>query len=250
MKNRVLCLLTALAVLFTLPAQALGIWKCAEDGRLNATDVCRECGKSREDAEIEHVHPAVHIPKAGDHYTFGHYEQDNDLTNGAEPIDWVVLEVQQDRMLLLSAQVLVPVQFTNRNDGTGWAGSTLRYYLNNRFIYAAFNEKERACIAEAEVNNGGTQSYQGPYNGFTVSPMKTENTTDRIFLLSCKEWNDYKAKLGTMPTEYSAYSVRTLANENNKVGQEYLRSMSTLHVFYYTNAINKNNPEKGPDIGT
>ena len=28
------------------------------------------------------------IPEAGDHIFFGHYEQDNDLNNGPEPIEW------------------------------------------------------------------------------------------------------------------------------------------------------------------
>ena len=38
----------------------------------------------------------------GDIITFGHYEQDNNLDNGAEPIEWIVLDVQDGKALLLS----------------------------------------------------------------------------------------------------------------------------------------------------
>ncbi len=42
----------------------------------------------------------------GDLYSFGSYEQDNDLTNGAEPIDWEVLDIQDNRALLISKYAL------------------------------------------------------------------------------------------------------------------------------------------------
>ena len=35
-----------------------------------------------------------------DHVFFGHYEQDNDLTNGAEAIEWRVLKVENGEALL------------------------------------------------------------------------------------------------------------------------------------------------------
>ena len=33
---------------------------------------------------------------------FGHYEQDNDADDGAEPIEWIVLAAEGDARLLLS----------------------------------------------------------------------------------------------------------------------------------------------------
>ena len=38
----------------------------------------------------------------GDILTFGHYEQDNDQQNGREPIEWVVLDIQNNQALLLT----------------------------------------------------------------------------------------------------------------------------------------------------
>ena len=32
---------------------------------------------------------------AGDTVVFGSYEQDNDLTNGQEPLEWIVLKTEE-----------------------------------------------------------------------------------------------------------------------------------------------------------
>ena len=40
--------------------------------------------------------------KVGDSFTFGSYEQDNDLNNGTEPIEWQVLAIENNRALLIS----------------------------------------------------------------------------------------------------------------------------------------------------
>ena len=37
----------------------------------------------------------------GEYVTFGHYEQDNNLENGKEPIEWKVLDKKDGRVLLL-----------------------------------------------------------------------------------------------------------------------------------------------------
>ena len=42
----------------------------------------------------------------GDCVIFGHYEQDNNTSNGKEDIEWLVLEKEADRMLVISRYVL------------------------------------------------------------------------------------------------------------------------------------------------
>ena len=49
------------------------------------------------------------IPKniiVGDYISFGSYEQDNDVTNGKEPIEWLVLDVQEGKAKILSRYAL------------------------------------------------------------------------------------------------------------------------------------------------
>ena len=40
--------------------------------------------------------------KIGDTVSFGSYEQDNNTENGAEAIEWIVLDVEGENVLLLS----------------------------------------------------------------------------------------------------------------------------------------------------
>ena len=44
--------------------------------------------------------------KAGDIVTFGKYEQDNNIDNGKEPIEWFVLTVENGKALVMSKKVL------------------------------------------------------------------------------------------------------------------------------------------------
>ncbi len=44
--------------------------------------------------------------KVGDIVNFGHYEQDGNTANGKEEIEWEVLKVESDRMLVISKYAL------------------------------------------------------------------------------------------------------------------------------------------------
>lgn len=126
------------------------------------------------------------IPEVGDHVFFGHYEQDNDLNNGLEPIEWRVLEVKGDKMLLLSEYVLDAVPFNTDVEGNNWSTSSLRGWLNKDFIEAAFTTEERAIVSLTEVDNSSKQ------NNYFVNG--SENTEDHIFLLSEAEIMEYFEK--------------------------------------------------------
>ena len=187
MKNRVLCLLAALAMLFTLPAQALGIWKCAEDGHLNHGLTCAACGKYRSAVQQLPTHPGVQVPNVGEYVTFGHYEQDNDLTDGDEAIEWQILEISDGKALLLSRYGLDAKPYNTASRNITWADSSLRKWLNNDFLEAAFTEEERGQIQTTKVNNSKAQ-------GYTVDSVSGGNDTrDQIFLLSYAEANKYFA---------------------------------------------------------
>ncbi len=106
----------------------------------------------------------------GDIVTFGTYEQDNNLKNGKEPIEWIVLSNDGSQLFLLSkfalANKVIDEDLDNDYDGS-WAESGIRKWLNNDFIEDAFNEAEAYVIAESELSD-------------------TE-TTDKVFLLSYDE---------------------------------------------------------------
>lgn len=113
---------------------------------------------------------------------FGSFEQDNNLENGAEPIEWIVLDKQGDKLLLLSKKVLDSRNYYGANYPVTWEESHLRFWLNSVFYETAFTEEEQQRILLTEVVNDDNADY-GTDGG--------NDTEDNIFLLSIKEVKDY-----------------------------------------------------------
>ena len=87
--------------------------------------------------------------KQGDMVTFGQYEQDGNLSNGKEPIVWMVLKVENDRALLLSKYGL-DAQAYDDNAYGNWETCTLRKWLNDIFFQEAFGWSDKAIIIPEE----------------------------------------------------------------------------------------------------
>ena len=117
--------------------------------------------------------------KAGDIITFGTYEQDNDKKNGKEPIEWIVLEVNDNQAFVVSRYVLTARQFHNNKRNFDWSKSAIRTWLNDNFL-SAFTGKERKAIIRTTVNNDASQSEDGKASG-------GKETKDLVFLLSYAE---------------------------------------------------------------
>lgn len=61
----------------------------------------------RDSEEIQNVESnSNNTVVQGDVITFGAYEQDNNHSNGTEPLEWIVLDRQDDKVLLLSRYVI------------------------------------------------------------------------------------------------------------------------------------------------
>ena len=130
--------------------------------------------------------------KAGDIITFGHYEQDNNTGNGKEPIEWLVLDVQGDRALVISRYGLDCKPYNTNYAQVTWENCSLRKWLNGEFLNEAFGLKEQAAIVPTAVYSS---PYRGSYDFGTVIEWVMNNsvadTEDRIFLLSCEEACEY-----------------------------------------------------------
>ena len=123
------------------------------------------------------------IPQAGDHVFFGHYEQDNDLKNGPEPIEWRVLEVKGNEMFLISEYILDGEPYNEETVAHFWSTSSIRKWLNETFFQNAFSEDETWAICLTEVDNSNAQSENCAHG--------SENTKDKLFFLSPAELRAY-----------------------------------------------------------
>ena len=74
----------------------------------------------------------------GDYVTFGHYEQDNNMSNDKEPIEWKVLEKKNGRILVLSKYGLDCQPYNEDRVNVYWEFCTLRRWLNSSFLELSF----------------------------------------------------------------------------------------------------------------
>ena len=120
----------------------------------------------------------------GDVLIFGSYEQDNELSNGSENIEWLVLERQENRLLLITEWGIDCRQYDEDYAAVTWDSCSLRSWLNEEFLNAAFSEEEQLMIEQTAV-----PAEKNPDYG--TSPGSS--TVDRIFLLSIQEAEKYFA---------------------------------------------------------
>jgi uncharacterized repeat protein (TIGR02543 family) len=83
---------------------------------------------------------------------FGTYEQDNNLANGAEDIEWLVLEKKDGKALLLSKYALVTKPYNEEDTDVTWESCTLRSWLNGEFYKAISDHEVRISNLEIKVD--------------------------------------------------------------------------------------------------
>lgn len=93
------------------------------------------------------------IISVGDTITLGAYEQDNDLNNGSESIEWLVLDEKEDSYILLSNYILDVMPYNYLPGPVEWKECTLRSWLNNEFVNQAFSQDEKNMIISQEQNS-------------------------------------------------------------------------------------------------
>ena len=125
--------------------------------------------------------PAAPQIRAGSIITYGTYEQDRTSTGSREPIEWIVLEAKEDRLLLISRYGLDCLSYCSRKETVAWETSYIRAWLNNQFKNTAFTPEEQASILVTDVDNSKSQGYIH-YDGDGGN-----DTQDQLFLLSYAE---------------------------------------------------------------
>ncbi len=125
----------------------------------------------------------------GDIVRFGKFEQDSDSSNGAEEIDWIVLDVQPVddegsgmKALLMSRDVLLAIPLHNVYEDITWDKCSLRAWLNDEFYSEAFDEEEQARVLLSENANHANPSFE---------PHGCADTKDKVFILSLEEAKAY-----------------------------------------------------------
>ena len=177
------------------------------NSQITDSSVSSENGTVSSDTDDDQVDLSV-----GDSIILGNYPQSS---NYPEPIEWLVLDVQGSRALVISDKLLDSVRYNESYENITWENCTLRAWLNHDFLNTAFNSSEKSRIEiVTNINFGGADG--------------GNDTLDNVFLLSGKEienpglafdnYNRFGAptynRPGT-PTEYAKANGANTYDEGN-----------------------------------
>lgn len=147
-------------------------------------------------AEIEDERTRQYFRQAErwDILLFGCYEQDGDVSNGPEGIEWVVIDKDKDGNLLLLSKYLldiVPEQYENASSDQDrcWETSDLRIWMNNTFYKSAFSNTEAAYIKPTVIQSDKVITFGGSGDSSIAQYENIEGrvTEDSVFALSLEE---------------------------------------------------------------
>lgn len=167
----------------------------------------------------------------GDTITFGHYEQDNDTSNGPEAITWKVLDVQDGKALVISEKILARVRHRYVEDGHGavtWETSRVRQWLSEDFFDAAFSDEEKTAVYLTNVKSEPNPDYTDTDPG--------KDTQDYVFVLGLEQYDAYFADDGDLFDAIAPYT------EVARVGNPYAKDELVRTAKYYPmdNAVRGN----------
>lgn len=175
-----------------------------------------------ETVKISDAHP-------GDYIKLGKYEQDNDKKNGAEDIEWLVLDETKDGLFIVSRLCLEVTCWSKDNTFVTWEESEHRSWLNGDFYKDAFTKSERDKIMYADVSS------------IITSPSKEagkKGTFDHIFLMSIEEVEKYLPGMSRRACASDYCKSKGAGDFGNKFTFWSTRSPSTdTKGLYFTVAI-------------
>ena len=152
------------------------------DGYKDSEDKIIECAQEWAKVRLIANKEALKSAKVGDVVKFGTYEQDNDTTNGKEEIEWMVLDVEEGKVLVVSKYALDCRSYHDENVSVTWENCSLRGWLNDEFLNTAFADAEQAMIPTVTVSADKNPEY-------STNPGNA--TQDKVFLLSIDEVKRY-----------------------------------------------------------
>lgn len=162
---------------------------------------------------------ALLTANVGDTVVFGVYEQDGDAANGAEAVEWLVLDVTDGKALLLSRYGLEAMPYNATEEAMTWENCSLRKWLNGAFYETAFSAEERDKVVLSKVLNNADAN-AGIDGG--------NDTEDYVFLLSVEEakmyfcedtvvegGRNYNTERAAKPSAYAATKPLTIVTNGS-----------------------------------
>ena len=145
---------------------------------------------------------------------FGSYEQDNNLENGPEPIEWFVLKEEDGRALVLSRYALALMKYHHTiaiDSSVTWETWESRAWLNGEFLETAFSKAELERIPTVTVETPMVHDHDPGFDNVPVN-----DTEDKLFLLSMQEASRYLKGGRVRRCQPTAYAIAGYVAEMGK----------------------------------
>ena len=151
-----------------------------KDDTLGALSVLKNLNTDESKTKIKEIkEKIINEANIGDTIVFGEYEQDGDKENGREYIEWEVLDIEENRLLIISKYCLDVQKYNDTSEESDWKSSSIRSWLNGRFAANAFDSEDPAKVVITNL--------------YSISNSDEEDqiTNDRIFLLGSEDVEKY-----------------------------------------------------------
>lgn len=112
----------------------------------------------------------------GGNIEFGRYPYGKN--RDIRPLLWRVLDIKDGKALIITEKLIDCMPYNKERGSITWEDSDVRRWLNQTFIYDAFDDNERKRIVEV-TNNNPDNERNGSKGG--------NDTRDKVFLLSISE---------------------------------------------------------------
>lgn len=154
----------------------------------------------------------------GDTFYMGDYEQDAIAINGKEPLEWVVIDKQDGKILVTTKKIIEVKPFdTTGNEELTWESSELREFLNGEFVDTTFSKSEQSRILSTTVTADSNPTYEEVNQG--------NDTEDKVFVLSIDEMQKYYPDELNRQAKLTVYSMDGGMSDNETTDSYWLRTM-------------------------
>ncbi len=118
----------------------------------------------------------------GSEIVLGTYEQDGNLENGGELIEWKVVEKNEDSILIASKYALDCMKYAESAENFTWAKSDIRSWLNGEFYDTVFDSGEKSRIMTSTVTGEVNELF---------GKSSDETVKDKLYLFNSVELDKY-----------------------------------------------------------
>lgn len=168
---------------------------------------------------------------------FGRYEQDGNEKNGAEPVEWIILDDIEGKYLLMSRDIICyredilndkeKMIYDENEDDNGNITLDNKTILNrlSRAIVLEINEEDKDYVISVSFNNNNEIEYN--YGNIGDEDFGKYGTWGKLFCLSQKEIEKYFGKL-----ESDGTNRKSIA-KGSSISKHYGLQVSDKDTWYY-----------------